>query len=127
MTQASAFPFCLQLTLLIEAVPQSSGQPYPVADLARQMGVSPQALLNLLNDKSHHPRLDTVRRLCRVYGISLDYFECATEAACLDYLARHRVASSTQLQEISRSAETLTPRGQRNVLKILEWLRHVRR
>lgn len=89
--------------------------------------MSPQALLNLLDDSSHYPRLETVRRLCRVYGISMDYFDCSTEKDCLDYLARQRVIRSTELEEIARSAEALTSRGQRNVLNILEWLRRARR
>jgi len=60
----------------------------------------------------------------KFYGISLDYFECKTEAECRDYLVQQRLLGASQLtQTIERETQAMSPRNKRNVLSLMEWIR----
>lgn len=110
-----------QVSLLINEGIASTGQSASVAEVARAIGVSHQALMNLVRGKSDNPRLDTVRGLCAFYNISLDYFDCPTEDACRHYLIEQR--QTALLREIALLSARLSPKGQRNVLALIEWVR----
>lgn len=93
-------------------------------EIAEATGISDQALANLLQGKSTNPRLRTLLTLCQYYGISLDYFECETVAACREYLYAHRLRHTSPLiGEIADAAGRLSAKGQRNVLTLMEWMR----
>ncbi|MEO8396274.1 MAG: XRE family transcriptional regulator [Chloroflexota bacterium] len=120
-------PFQRQFSILLETVRQPDGQPYSTAMIARATGLSEQSLLYLLDGRSVSPRLDTLRRLCHFYDISLDYFDCETEESCRAYLAKEVAGRSSALvRDIAQESETLTSSGQRKVLVILEWVRRAR-
>ena len=121
-------PFQHQFSILLETVRDPDGQPYNTGAIARATGLSEQSLLYLLDGRSAYPRLDTLRRLCRFYNISLDYFDCETEENCRAYLAKEMAGrSSVLVRDIAQELETLTSSGQRKVLVILEWVRRARR
>lgn len=111
-----------QFRLLLETQRDPQGQPYSLAAVAKAVGLSEQALAYLLDGRSQQPRLDTLRRLCRFFQISLDYFQCETAAACRAFLAQQ----SPTLTAVAHESETLSSGGQHNVLSILEWLRRAR-
>ncbi len=93
-------------------------------EIAGATGISDQTLANLLQGKSTNPRLKTLLALCQYYGISLDYFECETVAACREYLYTHQFRrASSLLSEIAVEAGRLSAKGQRNVLTLMEWMR----
>jgi transcriptional regulator with XRE-family HTH domain len=119
--------FQTQFRILIDMLRDPQGKPYSIATLAQAANVSDQSLLYLLDGRTQHPRLETVRALCRFYHISLDYFDCETEAACRVYLLEQISASSNLLHTIAVEATRLTPKGQRSVLAVLEWLRRSRK
>jgi transcriptional regulator with XRE-family HTH domain len=111
-----------QIALLLNYLPDTDGQPYSANDLAHRMGVSPQAVLNLLEGNSANPRLDTLRQLCNVLGISLDYFGLLDEQDCIEYLKVKRVARSTPtIQAIHLQSSNLSRRATANVLVMLSW------
>lgn len=109
-----------QIRLLLEAGAEAD---VSISQVAQATGISDQALANLLQGKSANPRLSTLLALCRHYGISLDYFACESETACRAYLYRHQMAASSLIGEIENAAAHLSPKGQRNVLAIMEWMR----
>jgi transcriptional regulator with XRE-family HTH domain len=106
-----------QIRLLIDLLPSASGHPYSPARIAAATGISDQTLLNLISGKSDNPRLDTLQKLCAFYGISLEYFECASEQRCTEYLAHRRLeASSPIAHEIAVAADALSPQGKEKAL-----------
>jgi len=124
VTQARYLTFGEQLRILIDFYPNKHGQPDSITHIAEATDISVQTLLNLLDGTSASPRLDTARRICTFYGISLDYFECKTEAECRDYLVQQRLLGASQLtQTIERETQAMSPRNKRNVLSLMEWIR----
>ena len=96
---------------------------HTLREVAQAAGISTQALTNILDGEAPDPRLNTLRGLCDFFQISLDYFACHTQEACLNYLARRTVQqSSPTILQITRASQQLSPRGQANVLVILQWL-----
>jgi transcriptional regulator with XRE-family HTH domain len=120
----SPLSFARQLALLRKTLVDASGKPYSIPYIAQHTDITQQALQKLLGGQSENPRLNTLFALCRFYHISLDYFGCDTESACLAYLAQHRITNAPSLvHEIAQEANTLSPKGKRNILAVLEWLR----
>ena len=98
-------------------MPAPNGQPHSLAAIARATELSEQSLHYLLEGRTEFPRLNTARRLCRFYDISLDYFGCETEADCRAYLAQLASQRASPLvREINQTAETLTPSAKRRAL-----------
>ena len=116
-----------QLRILIESVPAPDGLPHSLAAIARATELSEQSLHYLLDGRTQYPRLNTVRRLCRFYDISLDYFGCVTEAECRAYLVQSAARRASPLvREIDQVALTLTPWTKRRVARLLERFRNLR-
>jgi len=124
---AETISFQQQFHILLDLLRDPHGKPYSLGTLAQAAHVSDQSLTYLLDGRSQSPRLETIRSICYFYHISLDYFDCATEAECRAYLVRRLAQSSSLLQDIAAEAATLTPKGQRNVLTMLEWLRQMKK
>lgn len=113
-----------QLHLLINTLRLPQGQPYTLTAIAEKTGITPQTLFNLLHKRNDNPRINTLRLICDFYGISLIYFESQTEQECMEYLRRQQYQRTSPLvQELQREVETLSERGKRNVLTVLEWIR----
>ncbi len=110
-----------QIRLLLEWSEQQ--QHHTLREVAQAAGISTQALANILDGEAPDPRLNTLRGLCDFFQISLDYFACRTKEACQTYLARRTIQqSSPTILQITRASQQLSPRGQANVLVILQWL-----
>ena len=113
-----------QIALLIEHGCDIHGQQYSLADVARLTGIRYQTLANLIDESSSNSRLKTLRTLCRLYGISLDYFACETEAACLSTLQQHQLTHAPdKIRKIDSETQKLSAKGKRNVLAMMEWIR----
>lgn len=124
MTEAHNLIFGEQLRILIDFYPNKNGQPDSITHIAEATDISVQTLLNLLDGTSASPRLDTARRICEFYGISLDYFDCETEAECRDYLVQQRVETASPIvHQIERETDELSQRGKHNILSLIEWVR----
>ena len=115
-------PVNKQIELLLKHGRDADGQRYTLADVAKRTGIRYQTLSNLINGSSSNPRLETLRSLCRLYDISLDYFACETEETCLNILKQHIVDNSHNIQEIDDETRSLSPKGKRNVMAIMEWM-----
>lgn len=117
-----------QFRILLETLTTPDGTPYKLATIAQATDVSEQSLAYLLDGRTQYPRLNTVRRLCRFFDISLDYFECTTEAECRAFLVQRAAQSASPvIREINEQSETLTPSTKRSVIRLLERLRSLRR
>jgi transcriptional regulator with XRE-family HTH domain len=100
---------------------KSTGQETDLSEIAHQTGITYQALANLVQGKVSNPRLNTLLALCQYFGISLDYFNCESEAACREYLYVHLASQSSLINEIEQASAPLSAKGQRNVLAIMAW------
>lgn len=113
-----------QISLLLEYGAEATGGRHSLSEIAEATGISYQALANLIQGKSTNPRLNTLLAICQYYGISLDYFACETVDACQECLYRHQVRVGCSLiGEIEHVSGSLSPKGRRNVLAIMEWMR----
>ncbi len=114
------FPFREQLRILIQTLPDRDGNAYDITAIASATDLSAQSLLYMLDGRTNNPRLDSLRRICRFYNISLDYFECSSEEECRSFLAQsaaHR--ASPLVREIDQNAETLTSSDKSRVLRLI--------
>jgi transcriptional regulator with XRE-family HTH domain len=110
-----------QIRLLLEWSEQQ--RHHTLREVAQAAGISTQALANILEGEAPDPRLNTLRGLSDFFQISLDYFACRTQEACQIYLARRSIQeSSPTIRQITRASKQLSPRGQANILVILQWL-----
>lgn len=119
--------FQQQFHILVDMLRDPHGKPYSMATLAKAANISDQSLSYLLEGRSQYPRLETLREICRFYHISIDYFHCDTVSECRTYLLARLSESSTMLHDIAEAAEALTPRGQRHVVTMLEWLKQFKK
>ena len=110
-----------QIAILIEEGTTKTGQTATITEVAKAIGISHQGMMNLVQGKSNNPRLRTLQGFCQLYGITLDYFACTTKEECRYYLAQHQRTSL--LDEIAEESAKLSPKGERNVLSLLEWVR----
>lgn len=111
-----------QLAILLEEGIDPKGYTHTLVSLAAQSGVSSQTLSNLLNGKTGSPRLLTVRAICAVYGLSINYFDLETEQACRACLERHRRTQLPLLGEIAQISEHLSQDNQRRLTTIIRWI-----
>lgn len=110
-----------QIRLLLEW--SERRQHHTLREVAQAVGISTQALTNILDGEAPDPRLSTLRAICNFFQVSLDYFACLTQEACQNYLTlRPNQSNSPTIQQITHASQQLSPRGQANVLVILQWL-----
>lgn len=115
----------IQFSALLKYGRSPAGAAYSVRALAAAAKISDQALMNLLNGRTRSPRLNTARAICRLYGISLDYFSFDTEAACRDYLLRHQQTSSEVLHTIADLSRNLSGDTLMRLSSIFHWIQAV--
>ncbi len=112
-----------QLQLLLNSVPPGHDRPSNLSEIAQTVGLSVQTLAKLVSGQTADPRLDTLRRLCQYYRVSLDYFSGQTLTECQAYLNQQRLAAaSSVIHEIARQTDSLSQRSQGNIQLILRWL-----
>ncbi len=117
-------PFRRQLALLIE---YAEGAP-TLTEVAKGVGMSLQGLYYLLDGRNDSPRYHTVRQICAFFGVSMDYFGCETETACLRMLLDKRAAQpKSVLRVIDQDAERLSDKGRRNILTMITLRSRVQR
>lgn len=120
MTYPEPMSFHQQITILFEMMVDATGKPHSANAVAAQTGISQQTILNFITGTIQNPRLDNLRTLCRFFGISLDYFDCQTEAECRAFLAQHQINTQGEIiHEIAAQTESLSAKGKRNVLAVL--------
>jgi transcriptional regulator with XRE-family HTH domain len=111
-----------QVRLLIHYGRGRTGEVVTIDKLLANINLSRQGLHNLLNGTSCNPRIGTLRSLCAFYKIPLAYFDCGSEAECLEFLARMGRLVSDDMAELVRISSGLSPRGQRSVISLLDML-----
>ena len=112
-----------QIAILLDYGLNANGSTPGLREVAEDCGISDQTLVNLVKGNATNPRLKTLLALCGYYRISLDYFAAESEATCLEYLNTHRLKNATPLVgEISQAASRLSPKGQRNILAMMDWM-----
>lgn len=123
MNETSPTPLSVgqQLHYLIQWTKVNRKKPHSLREIAAASGITTQGMANILDGITPHPRLDTLRNICRLFEVSLDYFECQEEAECELYLVQRSIESGT-LHVINSEALRLSPLAQENVLQVLQWL-----
>lgn len=112
-----------QLHYLIQWTKENRKNAYSLRDIAAAGDITAQGVANILDGITPHPRLDTLRNICRLFEVSLDYFDCQDEAECENYLAKRSIEiGSDTLHLINSESMSLSPLAQENVLQVLQWL-----
>jgi transcriptional regulator with XRE-family HTH domain len=91
--------------------------------LSEAIDTSQHTLMSLLSGRTAYPRLETARRLCDYFGVSLNYFGLTTEAACWHFLADSHAHSSDVLDTIRAESDALSPTRRAELLPIVERIR----
>lgn len=103
------------LDLFIENIDKVlSGGQKDRSDLAKLLGISPQAVSNML-DRKNRPRLDTVEEIARVLGIPPFELLMTSEERDRWQVSAHMSAFSNAMETTQRALEEVTRR-----LNILE-------
>ena len=117
-----------KLRLLMQTKFDADGKPLNARTLGDAIGMSDQVIQNFLNGDADNPRMKTIRLVCRVYGVSIDYFMCETLDQCRAMLAAlHPQLATPLMTTITEETEQLSPKGQRNVARLLEWVTQMRK
>ena len=111
-----------RVAILLENGVDPAGERHTTASLARAAEISGQGLLNLLNGSTQSPSLQTARALCRVYGLSIDYFDLPSAEACRTYLLQAQAQHQPLLQTISQHAAQLSADDRRSISSIIRWI-----
>lgn len=111
-----------QVRLLIRYGRGRTGDVVTIDALLANIDLSRQGLHNLLNGKSRNPRIGTLRSLCNFYQVPLAYFDCVSEAECIEFLATNGRLVSDDVTELVQISSGLSPRGQRSVIGLLDML-----
>jgi transcriptional regulator with XRE-family HTH domain len=114
-------PVAEQLNLLFEAVRHPDGRPYTLQEVADRTGISVGTLSQMRGGRIKNPQLNTLRVLCRFFGVPLRYFETCTLDECYALLTPSPT-ETTPLNEIAFRASGLSPRSQRDILTIIKWV-----
>lgn len=123
MTMSEPITLAHRMQLLLNSTREPNGRPMAVTELAAAIGVTSHTLLNIVHGRIDNPRFHTLRSLCVLYGISLDYFQLKTEEECHWYLATQRLKVATPLvQQIDDATQTLEPKGHSTIMSMLEWI-----
>ena len=78
MTMSEPITLAHRMQLLLNSTREPNGRPMAVTELAAAIGVTSHTLLNIVHGRIDNPRFHTLRSLCVLYGISLDYFQLKT-------------------------------------------------
>ncbi|MCA0455432.1 MAG: helix-turn-helix domain-containing protein [Chloroflexi bacterium] len=112
-----------QLHYLIQWAREHWHRAYSYSEIADAAGITSQGLTNILDGSTPHPRLTTIRNICGLFEVSLDYFDCQDESKCEDYLAQWSIEiGGDTLHQINLESMRLSPLAQDNVLQVLHWL-----
>lgn len=84
--------------------------------------VSLATLSQLRTGKIKNPQLHTLREICRFFHIPLRYFETRSAEECYAVLAGGQAEAISPINEIAFRATHLSPKSQRDVLTIIQWV-----
>ena len=113
-------PLADQLNILFEFVTDDDGASYSMQDVSQNIDVSLATLSQLRNGKIKNPQLNTLREICRFFGVPLSYFETTSPEDCYAILGENEVITP-QLSEIALRSRQLSPETQRDVRNMIKW------
>ncbi|MFP4320848.1 MAG: helix-turn-helix domain-containing protein [Anaerolineales bacterium] len=122
-----------KVNILFEVIVKPNGKPYSNREVAREIGLSDGAL-SIIRNKKTNAIFNTLQEIARFFDVPLDYFNCETRDECYAFLAEltyrrslneappseHHV--SPVVKQIVVKAMTMSDNGQRELLRITEWL-----
>ena len=111
-----------QIQILFEAIPHPEGRPYTIREVSEQIDVSLAAISQMRSGRIKNPQLNTLRELCRFFGVPLRYFDTRTPEECYAILQARDEAPPPVLNEIAYRATRLSPASQRDVLTLIQWV-----
>lgn len=115
-------PLSEQLRILFEVVQHPDGRPYTMQEVSQQIDVSVAAISQMRTGRIQNPQLHTLRELCRFFGVPLRYFETRSAEECYAILAEKDGGDAPEISEIALRATQLSPRSQRDILRIIQWV-----
>ena len=111
-----------QLTILFDAVQHEDQRPFTLQEVSDATGISVGTLSQLRTGRIENPQLNTLREICRFFGVPLRYFETRTEQECYALIQGTDDDNTPELNEIAFRATNLSPNSQRDVLTIIKWV-----
>jgi transcriptional regulator with XRE-family HTH domain len=115
-------PVAEQLQILFDEVKHPAGRAYTMQEVSETIDVSLATLSQLRTGKIKNPQLHTLREICRFFHVPLRYFETRSIEECYAILAGDQVEALSPINEIAFRATHLSPKSQRDVLTIIQWV-----
>jgi len=127
---SESFSVSKKVNLLFRVFLKFDGKSYTNREVAEYVGISIPTLVTIRNRPSLNPTLSTLQGICRFFGVPLDYFNCETEADCLDLIKRVQIGSygvntseaNPLLREIIDKTMRMSSESQQEVLKVVTWI-----
>ena len=124
------FPVSKKVNLLFRVFLKFDGKSYTNREVAEYVGVSIPTLVTIRNRPALNPTLSTLQGICKFFGVPLDYFNCETEAECLDLIKRVQIGNygmrtseaSPLIRQIIEKTMRMSSESQQEVLKVVTWI-----
>ena len=112
-----------QIKILFDSVRHSEGRSFTLQEVSDATGISLATISQMRSGRIKNPQLNTIRPLCRFFGVPLRYFDTRTAEECFAILTDVTAKDAPpELNEIAFRASGLSPRSQRDVLEIIKWV-----
>lgn len=111
------------INFLFEHVHRPDGRVYVTQDVADNVRISHATINHLRTGRNKNPTLPTLQEIARFFGVPLTFFECTSYEACFAVLAGQDAEELPEtVAEILFRASALSPKAQRDILKVVRWV-----
>lgn len=115
-------PLSEQLNLLFQHRTHPEGRPFTLHEVSDKIDLSVATLSQMRTGKIKNPQLNTLRQLCRFFGVPLRYFETRTSEECYAILNEQAEQETPEINEIAFRATHLSSKSQKDILTIIKWV-----
>lgn len=110
------------VNFLFDTIRRADGETYTIQEVADELDISPATIHQLRTGRIKNPTLPTLKELGRFFKVPLNFFECRTYDECHQVLGAEGMKLTPGTAKIAFRASKLSPKSQRDILKIIAWV-----
>ncbi len=112
------------INLLFEVIRRPDGKIYTEREVSEQVNITHKTLNHIRSGKTPNPGINSIREICRFFGVSIAYFDCPTRDACYAFLRDRKFPEppAPAANEIMFRALELSEAARQDMLKVLGWI-----
>lgn len=118
------------LDFLFHNIRKEGGREFSEYEVAKGINIGTSTLKAIRDGKTLNPGLDTIRNLCRFFGVPLTVFQCGSLEEIRNILETQRQVLPNEgdknpvVQEIMLRSSNLSEAGKRDILKLVKMVGH---